>query len=159
MVARTQSAQDFRYRFKDDWRTAEWTTDPQALEELIHQADRDWGLAWDDAELEIIQGEIERIARIAGENDIPLLVVLFPVDVQVYAQVDVPLGLDKPQTSLTGFVQDLDLPVLDLLPVLRGLAGEDLFYDQCHLRAGTHQVVADVIGQTLEEKELIVLPH
>ena len=158
LVARTQAAKDFRYRFKDDWRTAEWTTDPQALENVIHQADQDWGLAWDDAELAIIEGEIERIAQIAGENDIALLVVLFPVDVQVYAQVDVPMGLDKPQASLAGFVRDLGLPVLDLLPVLRGLGGEDLFYDQCHLRAGTHQVVADAIEQALEEQNLMVLP-
>jgi lysophospholipase L1-like esterase len=158
LVAQTQASEDFRYRFKDDWRASEWTADPQALEELIHLADRDWGLAWDDAELQVIEGEIERIARIADENDVALFVVLFPVDVQVYAQVDVPMGLDKPQATLAGFVQDLGLPVLDLLPVLRNLESEDLFYDQCHFKADAHQVVADAIEQALEENELMILP-
>jgi len=41
---------------------------------------------------------------------------------------------------------------------LRSLEGEDLFFDQCHLKANAHRVVAEAIFETLEKEGLIILP-
>jgi len=65
-------------------------TDSDALTHLIQEADQDWGLAWKDEELARIEDGITQMLQLANEHDFELLVVIFPIDVQVYAQVDTP---------------------------------------------------------------------
>jgi hypothetical protein len=87
-----------------------------------------------------------------------LLIVLFLTDVQVYAQVDIPPRLGPPQQNLVTFARRRDVPVLDLLPLLRAHQTEDLFYDQAHLKPIGHQLVAAAMAETLRQYSFVPLP-
>ncbi len=155
MVAREKSSPSFRFRYVENRESRAWVTDPEALTRVIREADRDWGMAWNDEELARIEGELEQIIRLADGHGFKLLLVIFPVDVQVYAQVDTPLGLDRPQQKLVAFAQSQHVPVLDLLPVLRGHRDEDLFCDQAHLTPEGHRIVAEALLRAVREYELV----
>jgi lysophospholipase L1-like esterase len=148
-VAHEEAQPDFRFRLGEDWEAEEWRTDPEALTALIQQADQDWGLAWNDSDMEIIKHYLAQIAQLCRENDVALLLVLFPVDAQVYAEVETPLGLDRPQQELLVFAAAQEVPVVDLLPVLRQHRNENLFYDQAHLKPDTHRLVAAALAEAL----------
>ena len=70
-----------------------------------------------------------------------------PVNVQVYAEVQTPLRLDKPQSRLAEFSRAQGVPLVDLLPAFRDRRDQDLFYDQAHLNPLGHQIVADALLQ------------
>jgi lysophospholipase L1-like esterase len=154
LALQTIKSPDFRFRYDDEWGSEAWMTDSDALTRLIQEADQDWGLAWKDEELARIEDGITQMIQIANEHGFELLLVIFSVDVQVYAQVDTPLGLDRPQQELVAFAQRQGIPILDLLPLLRAHRASDLFYDQAHLKPATHQIVADAILQALHKYEL-----
>ena len=122
---------------------------------LIQEADQDWGAAWNDKPMGRIKDELGQIIRLMRQRGIGLLVVLFPVDAQVYARVDTPLGLEWPQRELAATADGAGVAVLDLLPVLREHRQADLFHDQAHLRPATHHLVADAILRALDEHQLI----
>lgn len=154
LVRQATKSPNFRFRHDDEWESKAWMTDSDALTHLIQEADQDWGLAWKDEELARTEDGITQMIQLANEHDFELLVVIFPVDVQVYAQVDTPLGLDHPQQELVAFSQRQGIPILDLLPLLRAHWASDLFYDYAHLRPAAHQIVADAILEALHEHEL-----
>jgi lysophospholipase L1-like esterase len=154
-VEQEEASPDFRFRFSDTWKSRAWVTDPDTLTRLIQEANQDWGSAWNEHNLTRIEDNLVQIVQSTREHSIGLLLVLLPVDAQVYAQVDTPLGLDRPQQELISFARKQDVPVLDLLPVLRANRAQDLFYDQAHFRPTTHGLVADAILQALREQRLL----
>ena len=157
-VVQTEASPDFRFRFGQAWESRAWITDSDVLTHVIQEADQDWGLAWNDQSLATIEDNLAQIIQIANNRGIGLLLVIFPVDVQIYTQVDSALGLDRPQQGLVAFAQRQNVPVLDLLPVLRAHRDQDLFYDLAHLKPKTHQLVADAILQALYEHQLVPQP-
>lgn len=158
MAAQAEASPNFRFRFGETWKSRAWITDSVALTQLIQEADQDWGMAWDCQELERIESGLAQIIQLADQHDFGLLLTIFPVDAQVYAQVDTPLDLDRPQQELVAFAHRHDVPVLDLLPILRDLGTDDLFYDQAHLKPETHHIVADALLQALHEHQLSPSP-
>jgi lysophospholipase L1-like esterase len=154
MVTQAEASPDFRFRFSGTWKSRAWITDSVALTQLIQEADQDWGMAWDYQELARIENGLGQIIRLADRHDFRLLLTIFPVDAQVYAQVDTPLDLDRPQKELVAFAQHHGVPVLDLLPILRDLGTDDLFYDQAHLKPETHHIVADALFHALHKHQL-----
>lgn len=158
LVAQAIRVPDFRFRFVETWKSQAWMTDSDALTRVIQEADQDWGMAWNDQELALIENGLEQIIQLADQHGFKLLLVIFPVDVQVYAQVGTPLGLDRPQQKLAAFAQQHGVPVLDLLPVLRDHRDDDLFSDQAHLKPDGHRIVADALFQALHEYELVPPP-
>lgn len=158
MVEQAETAQDFRFRFVDDWQSRAWVNDPQALAAVIQAADQDWGLAWNDQELGRIEAGLAELLQLARDHHFDLFIVFFPTDVQVYAQVDIPAGLDRPQQKLAAFARKHNVPALDLLPLLRAHQSEDLFYDQAHLKPGGHRLVAAALAQALRQSSFAPLP-
>jgi lysophospholipase L1-like esterase len=152
LVAQNQAADDFRFRYLPAWEAGGWRTDTQALTELIQAADQDWGLAWYDEELLRLEALLGQFLALAEERGFALRLAIFPVNVQVYAEVDTPLDLTGPQYELVHFAQQQGLPVVDLLPALRANRDEALYYDQAHLTARGHEVAAEVIRLALEGK-------
>jgi hypothetical protein len=125
------------------------------LTHLIQEADQDWGLAWQENELKTIETNLSRMLKLGQRYDFKLMLVFFPVDVQVYAQVDTPLNLDYPQQHLLKFAQANNIPSLDLLPVLRTQQTTDLFYDQVHLKPDTHRLVAEAIYMAIRANDVL----
>jgi lysophospholipase L1-like esterase len=73
--------------------------------------------------------------------------VAFPVR----HQVESPHVFDYPQRRLKEISRRLEVPLLDLLPLLRaeyessGRAGRPLFFDQCHVTPYGSELVARMI--------------
>jgi hypothetical protein len=157
MVSEAKQDLDFRFRYLEieAWESGAWRDDPETLSQIIQAADQDWGLAWDEDALIGIENQLTNIHQLLEANNIPLLLLVFPVKVQVYAEVDTSLGLDYPQQYLVAFAEAHDIPILDLLPVLHKYKSGDLFFDHAHLKPETHKIVADVLLQTLLDENLI----
>ena len=97
------------------------------------------------------------LRRQADLNGFQLLFVAFPVEHQVSA----PFVYDYPQQRLAQVADELDVPMLDLLPLLRAEhqdwvedgrneAGR-LFYDWCHHRPHGNRLIAGWVHDFLQE--------
>jgi len=158
-VDQAEAAPDFRFRYIPAWRSRGWIKDPRAIEALIQAADQDWGLAWNERELSRIEAGLIEMMQMAQTHQFSLFVVLFPTDVQVYAQTDIPQGLDWPQQELLAFARRQGLPALDLLPLLRDHQAEDLLYDLAHLKPVGHQLVATALVEALRQHRCVPMPQ
>ncbi|MAT95809.1 MAG: hypothetical protein CL608_01480 [Anaerolineaceae bacterium] len=154
-IANQVAQEDFRFRYMPALEAGEWRTDTAVLTELIQTADRDWGLAWYDQAQRTVEENVLQIQQLTAAQGIPLLMVLFPVNVQLYAEVDTPLGLTTPQQEFALFAGQHDLPVLDLLPVLEAVPDDDLFFDQVHIKPVGHAPIARAIAHALRENQLL----
>ncbi len=109
--------------------------------ETRDRAATDYGLGWNP----LAWAEIEKIMSAASdiltERQLPLVVMLAPVDLQVYGAT-----IDRvPQQHFDAMCRRLDLTCLDLLPPLREhrqSTGDPVLYDQCHLTPIGHAVTA-----------------
>jgi hypothetical protein len=110
----------------------------------------DWGGAWSPeawAEMNPLLEEFVRMTRARGAKPVCLA---FPVRHQVEAAFDASL----PQQKLAEAAKRLDLPLLDLLPLLRELHSTGkgpLFYDQCHHTPAASRFLAERIFDWLRE--------
>lgn len=117
----------------------DWKTDPRAFDTLVKAARGDWGAAWTDEAMQTARRELQRLKSLAARHGFRPALVLFPVSFQVEA----PFDTDAPQLAVARIARDLDIPCLDLLPVLRAYGQFELFFDWCHPRPET----SDVIGR------------
>ena len=118
-------------------------------------------------------GVLDRLVALARARGIPVVLVVFPVEVQLDAPtleryrrdfgVTVPpQALDgEPQQRLRAFATSRDVPVVDLLPVLRAAGGPDLYlrtgpirFDPVHPSPRGHRIVAEAIHRSLVESGL-----
>ena len=85
------------------------------------------------------------LARLADVHGFEPMLIAFPI----VDQVNVDYVYDFPQRQLRAVARDLDLPLLDLLPIFRDAwrRGErDLFYDWCHpTPRGSEIIAAEVL--------------
>jgi len=139
---------------------AEWTQDdlpglvagnPEraAFYQEVGTAFYDWGGAWSPhawEEMRPLLAEFVRVSRRAGALPVWLA---FPARPQVEAAFDASL----PQQRLAEVADELDVPLLDLLPLLREVDGRTeapLFYDQCHHTSEASRALAQAIFTWLE---------
>jgi len=128
-----------------------WREDHAVFDELVQKADSDFGAAWTEAGWKDLPGLLQKMKRLTESGKARLVVVCFPVSIQVRADfLD-----DRPQRRLEQICADLRLPCLDLLPALRARPSEALFLDQCHLTPPGAQTVADLTAQFLLEQRLV----
>jgi hypothetical protein len=130
-----------------------WETTEGGFNHRIDHSFHDWGFAW-STEYWPKVGELLRIMKqVSADHGFKLAVVFFPVGYQVEAEI----LRDEPQGRFADLLADLELPHLDLLPVLRSRYREDgidLFYDYCHYRAEGVEFVSDRIAQFLQDDVL-----
>ena len=125
----------------------------QAFQEAVLQNFEDWGGSFSPQVWEKLELELEEFARLANEHRFHLVLVAFPVR----AQVETTPLFDYPQQRLRQIARALQVPCLDLLPLLRmdfekNKKEEDrLFFDQCHLTSRGHQVVAQAVYRFLRQ--------
>lgn len=124
--------------------------EPSAFNRLILDQMEDWGSAWSDGAWSRMEPLLRELNQLSSDHGFALVFVVFPVEPQVSAD----FVYDHPQRRLRGLANELDVPVIDLLPVLRRAArssSSDLFYDQCHHTADGHAVIAEEIHRSLTE--------
>jgi lysophospholipase L1-like esterase len=111
---------------------------------------------------------LERLVTLTRARGVPIVLVVFPVEVQLDAAavaryrrdfgITVPAqALDgEPQRRLRAFGAAHDVPVIDLLPSLRAAGGDDLYlrkgfvrFDPVHPSPRGHRVVAEAIHRAL----------
>ncbi len=130
---------------------------PSGLNYAIKRQIGDWGSAWSDGAWEYMRPYFVELRRQADLNGFRLLFVAFPVQNQVAA----PFIYDYPQRRFEEVADELDVPMLDLLPLLRaehqgwvqGRRKKDgrLFYDWCHHTPRGNQLIAGWIHEFLQE--------
>jgi lysophospholipase L1-like esterase len=124
--------------------------DPAAFPSLMQEAWKDWGSAWSAGAWTRIVPVIEEFERQAELHDFELLFLCFPVR----AQVEASFLFDHPQQRLARELKRLDIPLLDLLPLLREeqrSGAEELFYDQCHHTPHGNLRIAEWVHDFLKE--------
>ena len=85
---------------------------------------------------------LRQLKHEADRNDFQLLIVGFPVFIQVKADV----LHDYPQRELARVAASMETPLLDMLPVFRKIDSDPLFMDYCHHTE---------LGQRLIAKEIL----
>lgn len=117
----------------------------------------DYGLGWSPEAWTEISKIVTAVAAACGERGIDLALLLAPVDLQVYGDT-----IDTiPQEHFAAMCRRLDLPCLDLLPALRAhqrATGEEVLFDQCHLRPVGHDIVAAELVAFLDRERLLPPP-
>jgi lysophospholipase L1-like esterase len=120
----------------------------------IYNAHRDFGLAWYTPSWDLLERITRTLSLAARERGHTLAAYLFPVHIQVKGTVDD----DRPQASFKSMCRSLDLPCIDLLPILRTNwhdTGRDPYFDHCHLRTHANAVVADALAEWLDREGLV----
>jgi lysophospholipase L1-like esterase len=120
---------------------------------LVEHPDRaDVERAW-----EATLGDVERLAALCRARHLRLCLLVFPYDFQVSAAS----GADDPQRRLLEAAARLNVPALDLLPVLRaraqadGATAADYFLDQDHPSPLGSLVVADRLAEFIAAEKLL----
>ena len=123
------------------------TPEQVAFDNVILSAYPDWGGAWAKETWPVQATAFERMRDLASTHGFQLSVVAFPVR----GQVEASFVEDLPQRRLKVLMADLDLPLLDLLPVLRGAYTRSipLFLDHCHHTAEGSELIAPPIHDFL----------
>jgi hypothetical protein len=125
-----------RFRWVDSWNAGIWKTDERDLRLLIEEARFDWGAAWYSESWTIVEEELATIQSVCSAKGADLMVAYFPVNIQIEGQ----RTLTEPQQRLESICRNIDVPFVDLTPVLHKHTG--MFLDQCHLTVDGHAVVA-----------------
>ena len=116
---------------------------PQLYNEIIANF-RDWGGAWSPEMWDYIYPLFTEFKQLSEKHDFQLLILCFPVRLQVESE-----GLfNYPQRQLSKLSQELDIPMFDILPVLRKdfqSNTEDLFYDQCHHTPYGNRIISKAV--------------
>ena len=106
---------------------------------------------------EATRGDLARLAALCRPRRLRLCLVVFPYAFQVAAGRD---G-DDPQRRLVDMARGLGIPVLDLLPVLRGrtqadgLPASDYFLDESHLSRLGSLVAGDRLAEFIQTERLL----
>jgi hypothetical protein len=120
----------------------DWKHDQRAFLELAHLADFDWGAAWDDASWHTIDEQLTRLENHARHDGFRVATLTFPVKFQVQATT----ADDSPQKTFAALSQKHGFPNLDLLPLFRTHASEDILFDQCHPTALMNGIIGAAVS-------------
>jgi hypothetical protein len=129
----------------------DYRRDQRAFNGEIRRNFRDWGGAWSTHAWERMRPSFAELKRLSEERGFALFIVAFPVDLQVSA----PYVYDHPQRQLAEVADDLEIGMLDLLPVMReahARSSQPLFYDQCHHTPAGNELIALSVTDFLTER-------
>lgn len=121
----------------------DWMSDKNGFDYLVVKNIRDWGAAWNPKTWDILKEYIAKMQELSHRNNFKFAVMLLPVRYQVEADY----LYNDPQQTFDLLMKELQIPHLDLLPILRASWQSDptvkLYYDKCHLTA----LGNDIIGK------------
>jgi len=122
-----------------------------AFNRVIQKRVSDWGSAWSRQAWVRIEAAFRELRRLSDEHGFRLLVVAFPVRMQVAAD----FVRDEPQQWLRDLTDELGIPMLDLLPKFRELHRESdelIFLDHCHHTSPGQEKIAEWIHAFLRQQ-------
>lgn len=125
----------------------DWKHDQSAFLELAHLADFDWGAAWDDTSWHTIDEQLTRLENHARQSGFRVATLTFPVRFQVQAAT----ADDSPQKTFDALSRKHGFPNLDLLPLYRAHASENILFDQCHPTARMSRMIGAAVSDFLLE--------
>ena len=111
--------------------------------EVIQQL-QDWGGSFSDLHWQFMTPLFERFRALADRYGFLPLIVVFPVHLQVHAE----FLEDFPQRKIAAIARRLDIPLLDLLPILRQVRLQNernLFHDHCHYTQFGDEVISEAV--------------
>ena len=129
------------------------------MRQLIESADLDWGIAWKPKSWIVIDQYIPEMWEVTQSAGCPLMVVCFPVSVQVESNFP---SADEPQQHLSKICQSRFIPFLNLLLSFRHwntTVEESLFSDLCHPKPLAHKKATKVISGFLNTERLLLTPR
>lgn len=146
---KVDDAENRRFGWIQPFMNGRWVNDPREFTALLDAARYDWGDAWDPSSRRAMQEMIRNLKRASEGAGARFLFVALPVSAQVYARLPADF-VDAPQNDMAAFCKSEGIPFLDLLPMLRAKANEQLFYDHCHYTPRGNEVVAEAVHGFLE---------
>ena len=135
---------DHRFDWTQPYMAGKWATDADEFLNVVHLARYDWGDAWNEKSMKWMEERIRDLKELCEAKGIRFVVVAMPEHAQVYARFKSPV-VDQPQDELAAFAEKNGIKLLNLLPLLRLEAKEQLFYDNCHYTPRGNEVVARLI--------------
>jgi lysophospholipase L1-like esterase len=130
-----------RFTWTRRFHTGAWITDLSELKQTVRDARYDWGAAWEESFDEAVFLALRRIRDACAKRGIATAVVIFPVSLQVYAELN-DAFISLPQKKILAFGRRENIHVLDLLPALQARGNEPVMVDQAHLSELGNEVVA-----------------
>ncbi|HPP88231.1 MAG TPA: hypothetical protein PLM75_10275 [bacterium] len=109
---------------------------------------RDWGLSWSSIAWQDSEKIFEEFKKLSIENSFKLMIAMFPVR----EQITIKDADDYPQKQMNRLCENMQIPYLDLLPILKKAVVDynfeinNLFYDQCHHTPLGNEIIAKSIA-------------
>jgi hypothetical protein len=123
-------------------------TDRRAFFQEVSDSIMDWGSGWSAQLWYAMSPLFQRFRQLADEHGFEPLILVFPVALQARAE----FLEDYPQRRIKQIARNLDIPVLDLLPIVRGASDKDaLFYDLCHYTPLGNRLIAEEILRFIQQ--------
>lgn len=141
-----------RIRFGRDIHQGAQQQEALQVESLVYHADRpDVQRAW-----QIVLEDLGKIFAFSKENHLPIILAVFPYRFQ-FEDIHT---LAIPQTVVSQYARNHQVPVLDMLPLLderakeQGVKPTDYFLDINHLSPIGHQVAAELLADFIRREGL-----
>lgn len=125
-----------------------WSSNRGAFQELARWAKFDWGASWNPDSWSVVGENLDKLKNLAEQHGFRVIVVVFPVAFQVYAD----FLEDLPQRTLEKMARERGFACLDLLPLLRSKRDHPLFYDQCHPTPAANAWIGEAIARFILAK-------
>lgn len=136
----------YRFRWKELYKTNKWKDNKDELYKLIKSADCDWGTAWTQRGWNNVKKNMNYLLKIKNKYSFELLVVNFPVVIQIYSKHSNEDHIHQPQIQMQKYCQEHNITYIDLIHYLKKYPIEYLFTDHCHLTSDGLKVVANIIA-------------
>jgi lysophospholipase L1-like esterase len=136
-----------RFAWIDAQHRLDWKSKHAAFLELARLAQYDWGAAWVEDSWKTVDHELTRLEHHARRNGFRVLTLTFPVRFQV----DAVTREDSPQKTFAALAQKHGFSNLDLLPLYRAHAREDIFFDWCHPTPAMNRTIGAAVADFLRD--------
>jgi len=134
--------EDFNnFNWVETYQAKAWLTNEVASLKMIDEARNDWGSSFRPEARPVIESDLRMLKNFLDSKGVKLAVVIFPVRMQIESK----FVEDTPQKVVSEILNGMQVPYLDLLPVLRGKATGELYLDHCHFTSKGQALVADLV--------------
>lgn len=132
------------YTWVEEFHSRSYQESPEQWSQVRQMAHSEWGSAWVEENWQEFDQSIEAMARLCRKQSVEIVLVLFPVELQVSPEF-INEEMVYPQEQAKALAEKWNVPVIDLLTAFRNRKSEVLFFDHCHLTPAGNRVAAEEI--------------